>query len=47
MRFLSWFLTLLPLLIVVPVVLLVVRSTRNRPAKGIAGYDVAHGSGVW
>lgn len=38
---------LLPVLAVVGVIVVVVRSSRNSPARGSAAYDVATGTGVW
>ncbi|MBB2890678.1 hypothetical protein [Flexivirga oryzae] len=47
MRLFSLLVTALPLVAVVVVVLLVIRTSRKMPAKGRARYDVANGSGVW
>ena len=47
MRVVSWILMVLPVLMVVGLIGYVLRSIRNSPTRGSAGYDVSAGSGVW
>lgn len=47
MRVVSWILMIAPVILALGFVRLVLRSNRNAPATGSAGYDVATGTGVW